>query len=93
MRTPPTIPLGVLLAYHLVAHADDQIVVPRHPVAHASAPDSDGFMADERNTGFGVVVPFERVAEILNADALWERVARAVTARKEQYGRAKPAAT
>jgi hypothetical protein len=58
------LPLGVLVGYHVVATEEDQIKVPRHASTKAAGADDLGSL-DERNTGFGVVVPIERVVEVL----------------------------
>lgn len=59
--------LGVLVGYHCVEDKDDIIHVPRFGPQDASSGGSD-YSADERNTGFGVVIPIERVFEILERD-------------------------
>jgi hypothetical protein len=59
LNNPTYIPIGVMIGYHLVATAQDQIQVPNG---------EDGptrLTADERNTGFAVVVPIERLFDIL----------------------------
>ncbi|MER8451533.1 serine protease [Mesorhizobium sp. M1428] len=52
-------PIGVMIGYHLVRSAEDQIAVPHNEDADPG-PDTD-----ERNTGFAVVVPIERVFDLL----------------------------
>lgn len=55
--------LGVLVGYHLVEDETDVISVPRQ--ARPATVDEQQYSADERNTGFGVVIPIERVFEII----------------------------
>ena len=59
---PAVIPLGILLGYHVVESREDQISVPQFGMAQAGANWSESI--DQRNTGFGVVVPYERVIEL-----------------------------
>ena len=54
------ITIGMIVGYHLVASAEDQIVVPQ---VQGNDPYPE-YSLDERNTGFAVVIPMERVFEI-----------------------------
>lgn len=65
LLTPAYVPLGMMLGYHLVATAQDQIQVPNQD---GDIPDN--LSVDERNTGFAVVVPFERFFELLESDPM-----------------------
>ena len=56
--------IGVLIGYHVTESATDQITVPRlqqEPTTEAAR----DYSPDERNTGFGIVVPVERVMDVL----------------------------
>jgi len=59
--------IGVMLGYHLVASAEDQIVVP---AMQGDVGGSDEPSLDERNTGFAVVLPIERIFETMESDTL-----------------------
>lgn len=54
-------PLGMLLGYHVVESREDIIAADSGNLEKALS-------SDERNTGFGIVVPFERILEILESD-------------------------
>lgn len=59
--------IGMMLGYHLSASAEDQIIVP------ASSKLMEGTnepSLDERNTGFGVVLPIERLFEVMESNAM-----------------------
>jgi hypothetical protein len=63
--------LGVMLGYHVVESAEDQILVPRvQQIADGTGdtPASPGI--DERNTGFAVVVPIERAFDIVQGEEM-----------------------
>jgi hypothetical protein len=66
-RGPMLIPLGVLVGYHVVESKEDQIAVPRF---QNGARDADASSPDERNTGFAVVIPIERVYDIIESPEL-----------------------
>ena len=55
--------IGIMLGYHLVASAKDQIVVPK---MQGEEPQSE-YSLDERNTGFAVVVPIEKLFDVMEA--------------------------
>jgi hypothetical protein len=63
---PMHITLGIMIGYHLVESAEDQIIVPQVQ----GQPVTDQPSVDERNTGFAVVVPIERVYDIFEAPPL-----------------------
>lgn len=65
------IPLGVLVGYHCVEDKDDIISVPRFGPQESGA-SGEEYSADERNTGFGVVIPIERTFEIFERDDVQE---------------------
>lgn len=74
--------LGVLVGYHLIEDSTDVISVPRS--ARPASADENQYSADERNTGFGVVIPIERVFEMIehpNARALFDKVVSNLKAR------------
>jgi hypothetical protein len=54
---PGIILIGMMLGYHLVSSAQDQIVVPLKQRGEITTE----YSLDERNTGFGVVLPIERI--------------------------------
>jgi hypothetical protein len=62
--------LGILVGYHLVESREDQIAVPRFQPGRVAAPAAAGESADERNTGFSVVIPYDRILEILQTEAV-----------------------
>jgi hypothetical protein len=64
--------LGVMLGYHVVQSAEDQISVPSNQQTAdgpGGAPTSLAGM-DERNTGFAVVVPIERAFDIVQGEQM-----------------------
>jgi hypothetical protein len=62
LKKETAIPLGMLTGYHLLQSAEDQIIVPQYDGDEILASEKDS--ADSRNTGFGVVVPWERLLEM-----------------------------
>jgi hypothetical protein len=73
LQKPPMQPIGVLVGYHVVESKEDQIQVPQHPEPGMAAAGSEGARSiDERNTGFGVVIPFERVLEVIEGPEMTE---------------------
>jgi hypothetical protein len=59
--------IGMMLGYHLSASAEDQIVVPPFETVTEGTNEPS---LDERNTGFGVVLPIERLFEVMESDAM-----------------------
>lgn len=57
-------PLGILLGHHVVETREDEIPVPRLQ----GSPSAPVERIEERNTGFGVVVPIERLTEFFYSD-------------------------
>jgi len=57
--------MGMMLGYHLVASADDQIIVPANQGDDAR---SGKPSLDDRNTGFAVVIPIERIFDVMESD-------------------------
>lgn len=57
--------IGTLVGYHIVQTREDQISVPKFQ--GDDLPEESKTGADERNTGFAVVIPIERLFEILEA--------------------------
>lgn len=55
------VPLGVLVGYHVVESAEDQVIVS----LRAGETSTEAHSTDQRNTGFGVVIPIERVLDIV----------------------------
>lgn len=56
--------LGMLIGYHCVEDKDDIIPIPRFEAVREASAGGAEYSADERNTGFGVVIPIERVFEV-----------------------------
>lgn len=73
--------LGMLIGYHVVETSEDQIqVAPSNNEAdNAQHPLS----IDERNTGFGVVIPIERVCDILESEGVQLALANALKLRRQ----------
>ena len=67
LTDPVAIPLGMITGYHIVASAEDQILVPQ--IQGDDLPD-DGPSIDERNIGFAVAIPYERILDMLESDFL-----------------------
>ena len=57
--------IGILVGYHVVESAEDQIQVPKFQPAKTAGAGGSSPSIDERNTGFAVVIPIERIFEIL----------------------------
>lgn len=75
LSKPSNFPIGVMIGYHLVKSREDQIQVPQfqnEPLTERAKPS-----VDERNTGFGVVVPIERVFEMIESDDFKQEIDRA----------------
>ena len=82
MKGMASLPIGMMLGYHKVQTAEDQIPVPQHESDEADARPS----ADERNTGLAVVVPMERILEIMEDPKLIEFVDGLIDAHFAQSG-------
>jgi len=67
-KTHPII--GVLVGYHVVETKEDQIAVPQFQQNNGSKAASAERGVDERNTGFAVVIPIERIFDILEKPEL-----------------------
>lgn len=67
------IPIGMMLGYHLVRSAEDQIGVPSDDDDSDPSPDTD-----ERNTGFAVVIPIERIFDMVEHDITIAKIERAI---------------
>jgi hypothetical protein len=78
--------LGVMLGYHVVESAEDQILVPQYATENAIEPDRISAGIDERNTGFAVVVPIERVFEIVRGEEMQTALRAAVEAHLARSG-------
>lgn len=57
-------PIGMMLGYHVVETAQDQISVPQIQ----GEPQPDATSVDERNTGFAVVLPLMRIFEYFESE-------------------------
>jgi len=69
LNGPTYIPLGILVGYHVVESKTDQILVPQYQEGNM-VESGAAHGVDERNTGFAVVIPIERVIEIFEIDSL-----------------------
>jgi hypothetical protein len=70
-------PVGMMLGYHLVGSTEDQIQVTQEARAAGLGP----LTADERNTGLAVVIPFERILDVIERDEVRQLLDRAVDER------------
>lgn len=59
------LPIGVLVGYHVVESKEDQVVVSKFQSANSDDDPQDTDSLDQRNTGFGVVIPIDRVLDML----------------------------
>jgi hypothetical protein len=84
--------IGMMLGYHLSASSEDEIVVPtmqQSPKSKAQENKKlDGLSLDERNTGFAVVLPIERLFDVMETDAMKKVMDQAIDKAK---GRVRPA--
>ena len=76
------ITIGMMVGYQLVATAQDQIVVPQ---LQGEVPGSE-YSLDERNTGFAVVIPMERIFEIVESDEFNNQAIRSIEHRLKTSG-------
>jgi len=73
--------IGMMLGYHLSASKEDEIVVPtfqQPPQDKKPDEESNGLSLDERNTGFAVVLPIECLFDVMESDAMKEKMDRAI---------------
>jgi hypothetical protein len=68
------ITLGMTVGYQLVASAEDQIIVPQMQ-GNDTRPE---YSLDERNTGFAVVIPMERIFEIVEHEDFKNQAIRSI---------------
>jgi hypothetical protein len=85
---PSEFVIGMMVAYHLVGSAQDQITVL---AIQGQAKPESGYSVDERNTGFAMVVPIERIFEIPESKQLTNSMDE-VIARGPSNTRVRPAA-
>jgi hypothetical protein len=71
------IPFGMLLGHHVIESKEDEIPISEYQSSGSEEPS----VLSARNTGFGVVIPLQRITEILERDDI-VRVLRQVA---EQY--------
>jgi len=88
-KGPGAICIDMMLGYHLVSSREDQIVVPDQQTG-SQEEIKEKFSLDERNTGFGVVVPIERIFDIMESDAVKQAMDRAL-AKPQNNTRVRPA--
>lgn len=67
-KTHPIV--GMCVGYHVVETKEDQISVPKFQTDSRSASAFGGASYDERNTGFAVVIPIERVLELFEDEGV-----------------------
>lgn len=63
---PLHVPIGMMVGYHVVETAEDQISVPK--VQGDKGEGSPKKTPDELHTGFAVVIPIERVIELMEGE-------------------------
>jgi hypothetical protein len=80
LTTPLFLPIGILVGYHVVESKEDQISVPQFQTG-SGAKATSAASPDEKNTGFGVVIPIERVFDIVESDL----VKKGIEASAESY--------
>jgi hypothetical protein len=86
--------LGILVGLHVVESKEDQVLVPRFQESGSEALDEDARddegSLDQRNTGFGVVIPIERALDIVERPDVRAAMAAGVALAK-LMGQLKPA--
>jgi hypothetical protein len=87
--------IGMMLGYHLISSKEDEIVVPAMQQAPGSGgqnsdPESNKLSLDERNTGFGVVLPIERLFDVMESEPVRKGMDHAIDHRKDST-RVRPA--
>ncbi|WP_119268771.1 S1 family peptidase [Taklimakanibacter deserti] len=82
------LPIGVLIGYHVVESKQDQVLVPQWQTSDPDADPPASLSLDERNTGFGVVVPIEKVFEMIKN---MEPALKAALERHKSQSRFRPA--
>jgi hypothetical protein len=85
--------IGMMLGYHLSASVDDQIVVPVHQeteqqIEEGHDESGDKLSLEERNTGFAVVLPIERILEVMESEPVRKAMDDTISKTK---GRVRPA--
>lgn len=75
-------PLGILLGHHAVETREDEIPVPRVQGTKGAPLER----IEERNTGFGVVVPIERLTEVFYSDENIALARESIEMKKEKSG-------
>jgi len=73
----------MLTGYHLVASSEDQIPVPQIQGEETA---TERRSTDELNTGFAVVVPWERLIEIIESEPVEKEMNAVVNRRIQQSG-------
>jgi hypothetical protein len=83
--------IGMMLGYHLSASKEDEIVVPvfQQPPTVPQEDDPNKISLDERNTGFGVVLPIERLFDLMESDPVKRAMDHAID--KPKSTRVRPA--
>ena len=80
-------PIGILIGHHVIESKEDEIVVPKFQRAGSGEPPN----LLQKNTGFGVVIPIERIFEMFDRPDV--QAALAVGAALEKQKRKKGFAT
>jgi hypothetical protein len=81
--------IGMMLGYHLSSSAEDQIVVPQVQALESGEENISAKppSLDERNTGFGIVLPIERIFDVMESEAMKKMMDEAI----ERQTRVRPA--
>ncbi len=87
VKRPVYIPLGILIGYHVIESVEDEIAVPQYQ----QNPDDREYKkppstVDERRTGFGVVIPIQRVFQVFESEAMKKIISQGVAEAREKSG-------
>jgi Trypsin-like peptidase domain len=80
------IPIGVLLGYHVVETKEDQVLVSKFQTTGSDDGPNDTDSLDQRNTGFGVVVPIDRILDMLNSKFIQESMKAGIEKHTKESG-------
>ena len=76
-------PLGMLTGFHMIMSSEDQIQVPQHRGEEIGSSENT---AENINTGFAVVVPWERLLEITETEGFGSHMDRSIEHKLKQSG-------
>ena len=85
LSKPLLFPIGMHIGYHVVESKEDQIAVPQFQQRQGVRATSTT-VPDEKNTGFGVVIPIERIFEIMELERMVKSFDFAHTERLKKSG-------